>query len=76
MEALKIETGRLGSSEAGMFKDEGSSLNAESRKGTSKVFDRWRQWNSELGPGVVLLVAELCRGYRCGVRKIKAKGKA
>ena len=49
MEALKIETGRLGSSEAGMFKDEGSSLNAESRKGTSKVFDRWRQWNSEGG---------------------------
>ena len=25
--------------------------------------------NSELGPGVVLLVAELCRGYRCGHRK-------
>jgi hypothetical protein len=21
----------------------------------------------ELGPGVVLLVAELCRGYRCGM---------
>jgi hypothetical protein len=25
--------------------------------------------NSEVGPGVVLLVAELCRGYRCGSRK-------
>ena len=28
-----------------------------------------RRWNSELGPGVVLLVAELCRGYRCGIGK-------
>jgi hypothetical protein len=27
--------------------------------------------NSEVGPGVVLLVAELCRGYRCGSRKKK-----
>ncbi len=34
-----------------------------------------RQWNSELGPGVVLLVAGLCRGYRCGMRKIKAEGR-
>ena len=24
--------------------------------------------NAELGPGVVLLVAELCRGYRWGMR--------
>jgi hypothetical protein len=23
----------------------------------------------EVGPGVVLLVAELCRGYRCGMGK-------
>jgi len=25
--------------------------------------------NSKVGPGVVLLVAELCRGYRCGIGK-------
>ncbi len=24
----------------------------------------------EVGPGVVLLVGELCRGYRCGMRNI------
>ena len=25
----------------------------------------------ELGPGVVLLVAELCRGYRCEMEKVE-----
>ena len=28
----------------------------------------------ELGPGVVLLIAELCRGYRCGLRPVGAIG--
>jgi hypothetical protein len=27
-----------------------------------------------LGPGVVLLIAELCRGYRCGLRPVGAIG--
>jgi hypothetical protein len=26
--------------------------------------------NVELGPDVVLLIAELCRGYRCGRRNL------
>ena len=33
------------------------------RPGGATPTPRW-----ELGPGVVLLVAELCRGYRCGLR--------
>jgi hypothetical protein len=28
--------------------------------------------NAEVGPGVVMLIAELCRGYRCRSRKIKS----
>jgi hypothetical protein len=31
--------------------------------------------NSEVGPGVVQLIAELCRGYRCGSRNDRAEGK-
>ena len=39
---------------------------------------RWigrTQWNSELGSGVVLLVVELCRIYRCEMEKVE-KGTA
>ena len=33
--------------------------------------DRWKKW--EVGPGVVQLTAELCRGYRCGSLKQSAE---
>ncbi len=29
---------------------------------------------AEVGPDVVLLIAELCRGYRCGLRPLRAVG--
>jgi hypothetical protein len=44
------------------------------RRCEGEKLGRWEGVRGELGPGVVLLVAELCRGYRCGHRK-RAKKK-
>ena len=55
----KWEAGRQWNSEVGMWNSEegeGKENKAERPKG-------WEALNSEVGPGVVLLVSKLCRGY-------------
>ncbi len=60
--------GRLGEGGIGREKDERPTSNIEHRTSNRNKKHR-RGGGVEVGPGVVLLVAELCRGYRCGMGK-------
>ena len=54
--------GRKGEGETGREKDERPTSNIEHRTSNRKNIKHRRGGGVEVGPGVVLLIAELCRG--------------